>query len=161
MCLAKGLTGGFLPLGVTAVREELFDSFCSSDRTRTLYHGHSYTANPLACSAARASLALLDGAARARRASIEADHRHHLATLRTHPRVRSPRVLGTLAAFDLPGELSYFHPAGTALAEFALREGVLLRPLGNVVYLLPPYCATSADLDTAYAVIRAFLERRC
>jgi len=161
MCLAKGLTGGFLPLGVTAVREELFDSFCSSDRTRTLYHGHSYTANPLACTAARASLALLDGASRARRASIEADHGHHLATLRTHPRVRSPRVLGTVAAFDLPGEASYLHPIGAALAEFALREGVLLRPLGNVVYLLPPYCATSGDLDTAYAVIRAFLERRC
>jgi adenosylmethionine-8-amino-7-oxononanoate aminotransferase len=66
-----------------------------------------------------------------------------------------------VAAFDLRGAPSYLHPVGHALAEFALREGVLLRPLGNVVYLLPPYCSTSDDLDTAYAVIRAFLERRC
>ncbi len=161
LCLAKGLTGGFLPLGVTAVREELFESFKSPDATRTLYHGHSYTANPLACAAARASLALLDAASRESRALIERTHMTQLSVIAGHPGVRAPRVLGTVAAFELAGEASYLNPVGRALADFALRQGVLLRPLGNVVYLLPPYCTTADDLAQAYAVIGAFLEHQC
>ena len=161
MCLSKGLTGGFLPLGVTAVREELFEAFRGPEPQRALYHGHSYTANPIACAAARASLALLDGACAARRSAIERAHERHLAALASHPAVRRPRVLGTMGAFDLAGDAAYQGPVGRALGEFALGEGVLLRPLGNVVYLLPPYCATAEDLAGAYAVIAAFLERMC
>ncbi len=158
ICLSKGLTGGFLPLGATAVREEIFEAFLSTDRTHTLFHGHSFTANPLACAAARASLALLDDQSAARRARIERAHCAHLATIATHPCVSSLRVLGTVAAFNLGGA-GYLNPIGADLSAFALERGVLLRPLGDVVYVLPPYCTTEAQLDQIYGVITTFLDR--
>jgi adenosylmethionine-8-amino-7-oxononanoate aminotransferase len=158
ICLSKGLTGGFLPLGATAAREELFEAFRVPDRRKTLFHGHSYTANPLACAAARASLALFDQACDARRAAIEAAHRAGLARL-DHPLVRRRRVLGTLAAFELDGA-GYLDPVGPALSAHALAAGVLLRPLGNTVYLLPPYCVTPEELARVYDVIGGFLADR-
>ncbi|HWV57532.1 MAG TPA: adenosylmethionine--8-amino-7-oxononanoate transaminase [Longimicrobiales bacterium] len=160
ICLSKGLTGGFLPLGATAVREEIFEAFRSDDRRRTLFHGHSYTANPLACAAARASLRLLleDGAAD-RREAIERAHRDNMPRVAGHPRVRNPRVLGTVAAFDLHAGDGYLSPIGQELQTFALREGVLLRPLGNVVYVLPPYCVTPEEIGSIYDVVLRFLAR--
>lgn len=160
MCLSKGVTGGFLPLGVTAAREEVFEAFRSPDRRRTLFHGHSFTANPLACAAARASLPLLlDPACTARRQAIEEAHRAGLARLEDHPRVAAPRVLGTVAALDLVAAGGYLDPIGRELGEFALAEGVLLRPLGNVVYLLPPYCTTPDEIAGVYDLIHHFLDR--
>ena len=162
VCLSKGLTGGFLPLGATVVRPEIFEAFLGEDRRRMLFHGHSYTANPLACAAALASLALLDQACAARRSEIERAHREGLQGLVGFPAVRKPRVLGTVAAFDLDdgGEPGYLDPVGPELAAFALREGVLLRPLGNVVYLLPPYCATADELAAVYDMLLRFLTNR-
>jgi len=159
MCLSKGITGGFLPLGVTAVREEIFEAFRVADRTRTLFHGHSYTANPLACAAARASLLLLDDSCAARRLSIETAHRAGLERLEQVPAVRRPRVLGTIAAFDLDGERSYLDPVGPAIAAHALEAGVLLRPLGNTVYILPPYCVTAEELGRVYEVVEESVVR--
>ncbi|HZS62247.1 MAG TPA: adenosylmethionine--8-amino-7-oxononanoate transaminase, partial [Gemmatimonadaceae bacterium] len=156
ICLSKGLTGGFLPMGATAVREEIFEGFLSQDRRHTLFHGHSFTANPIACAAARASLALLNEASARRRLDIEQKHRTALAHLVSHPRVSAPRVLGTVAAFNLGGA-GYLSPVGTDLTRFALERGVLLRPLGDVVYVLPPYCTTDAQLDQIYGVINEFL----
>jgi adenosylmethionine-8-amino-7-oxononanoate aminotransferase len=160
VCLSKGLTGGFLPLGATVTREEIFAAFLSPDRRRTFFHGHSYTANPIACAAALASLSLLDDASARARAAIEHAHEAGLARLAGHPRVRACRGLGTVAAFDidLSAEPGYLSPVGQELAAYALRAGVLLRPLGNVVYLLPPYCSTADDLGHAYDVIAQFLE---
>jgi adenosylmethionine-8-amino-7-oxononanoate aminotransferase len=158
ICLSKGLTGGFLPLGATVTREEIFAAFLSPDRGRTFFHGHSYTANPLACAAALASLSLLDDASARARAAIECAHETGLARLADHPHVRRCRVLGTMAAFDLDAEPGYLSTAGQELAAYALRKGVLLRPLGNVVYLLPPYCSTADDLGHAYDVIEGFLD---
>jgi adenosylmethionine---8-amino-7-oxononanoate aminotransferase len=157
ICLSKGLTGGFLPLGATCCREEIFEAFLSDDRRRTFFHGHSFTANPIACAASRASLALLDDACEARRTAIEQAHGGELARLAAHPRVCRPRVLGTMAAFELEGTSSYFAAAGPRLAAFALERGVLLRPLGNVVYLLPPYCTTPDEVRGVYDVIGQFL----
>ena len=158
LCLSKGITGGFLPLGVTAATEEIFDAFRSDDRRRTFFHGHSYTANPLACAAARASLRLLDDDCARRRAAIETAHHQGLARIGAHPRVSNARVLGTVAAFDLDAEAGYLDPVGRRLAAFARREGVLLRPLGSVVYLMPPYCTTAGEVDNVYAVVERFLE---
>jgi adenosylmethionine-8-amino-7-oxononanoate aminotransferase len=159
ICLSKGLTGGFLPLGATAAREEIFEAFLSTDRRHTLFHGHSFTANPIACAAAQASLALLNDASAARRAAIERAHRSHLAKIAAHPCVTAPRVLGTVAAFNLGGA-GYLDPVGADLSRFALERGVLLRPLGDVVYVLPPYCTTGAQLDQIYGVIAEFLDAR-
>lgn len=160
ICLSKGVTGGFLPLGVTAVREEVFEGFRSPDRRRTFFHGHSYTGNPLACAAARASLRLLDEGCAGRRAEIEAAHRAGLARLGSHPRVAAGRVLGTVAAFDVSGGAGYLDPVGRELAAWAWERGVLLRPLGNTVYLMPPYCVTAGEVDGVYDVIASFLEGR-
>ncbi len=159
ICLSKGLSGGVLPLGATVVREPIFEAFLSADRRRTLFHGHSYTANPIACAAARASLALLDASCEARRAAIADIHERRIRTLASHPRVCRPRVLGTVAAFDLAGAevTGYLSDAAAGLAAFALERGVLLRPLGDVIYVLPPYAITDAELGQVYDVIEAFL----
>ncbi|HET7228944.1 MAG TPA: adenosylmethionine--8-amino-7-oxononanoate transaminase [Longimicrobium sp.] len=161
VCLSKGVTGGFMPLGVTVVREEIFQAFVSQDRRRTFFHGHSFTGNPLACAAARASLRLLvdDGCTR-RRAEIEAAHRSGLARLAGHPRVSRTRVLGTIAAFEMDEAAGYLSPVGRELEAFARSEGVLLRPLGSTVYLMPPYCVTPGEVDNVYNVIGRFLEAR-
>jgi adenosylmethionine-8-amino-7-oxononanoate aminotransferase len=162
VCLSKGITGGFLPLGATAAREALFEGFLSDDRARTLFHGHSYTANPLACAAALASLALLESdACAAARARIEAAHRRHLGVLAAHPLVRAPRVLGTIAALDLVDPRAgggYLNPVGRELAAYALEQGVLLRPLGDACYVLPPYCTTDDELAAVYGVVARFLD---
>jgi adenosylmethionine-8-amino-7-oxononanoate aminotransferase len=160
MCLSKGITGGFLPLGATLATERLFEAFVSEDRRRTFFHGHSYTGNPLACAAAVASLELLrrPECARARDA-IEAQHRRYLDILATHPRVENPRVMGTVAALDLrvgEGE-GYLANVGSQLARHARAQGVLLRPLGNVVYLMPPYGITEGQLQQAWDAVESFV----
>jgi adenosylmethionine---8-amino-7-oxononanoate aminotransferase len=161
MALSKGITGGVLPLGVTAATDELFNGFVADDRRRSFFHGHSYTANPLACAAALASLRLLDDACATRRANIEAQHRQALARLTSHPWVRAPRVLGTIGALTLEnGTSGYLNPIGRELAAFALERGVLLRPLGDVVYVLPPYCTTPAEVQMAWDVVESFLLQR-
>jgi adenosylmethionine-8-amino-7-oxononanoate aminotransferase len=157
MCLSKGITGGFLPLGATAATERLFDAFLG-ERTRTFFHGHSYTANPIACAAARAALALHDDESEDARVMLEVAQAGHLAALRGHPGVRATRQLGTVAAVELTGTPGYLSEVGRALSAFALQEGVLLRPLGNVVYVLPPYCITPEELARAHGVITRFLD---
>jgi adenosylmethionine-8-amino-7-oxononanoate aminotransferase len=99
----------------------------------------------------------LDDASARAREGVECAHKTGLARLAGHPRVKRCRVLGTMAAFDLDGEQGYLNPIGPELSAYALEEGVLLRPLGNVVYLLPPYCSTADDLGHAYDVIEGFL----
>jgi len=161
MCLSKGITGGCLPLGATLATEELFESFLSNDRSKTLFHGHSYTANPVACAAGLASLSLLDDASAERRRGIGRAHRAAAARLETLPGVRNVRVLGTVLAMELTSsDAGYLSAVGPSLGRFALGRGVLLRPLGNTVYILPPYCSTSDDLSTAYETIAEFVETR-
>ena len=161
LCLSKGLTGGFLPLGATLVTDRVADLFDGEAPYGTLYHGHSYTANPIACAAALASLDLLNDDCALRREAIAAAHRTGLARVATHPRVRNSRTLGTVAAFDLVGENGYLSDAARGLAPFALERGILVRPLGNVVYLLPPYCTTEQDIANAFDIIADWLEGAC
>ncbi len=161
ICLSKGLTGGSLPLGVTAATEEVFEAFLGADRRTALFHGHSYTANPIACAAARASLALFDERSADQRRALEAVHRDEMSRLARHPRVLAPRVLGTIAAFDLAdSETGYLSSAAQGLTAFGLERGVLLRPLGSVVYVMPPYCTRPEELRQVYAVLAEFLETR-
>ena len=155
MALSKGLTGGFLPMGVTMASEALFAGFVGSDPSLTLFHGHSFTANPLGCAAALASLDLLEDQP-ARYRSMEERHRPLLRELATDPRVRKPRLLGTVAAFDLipPNSQApegYLNPIGRQLQRRLLAAGVFLRPLGQAVYLLPPLSISDAELEHCYA----------
>jgi adenosylmethionine-8-amino-7-oxononanoate aminotransferase len=159
MCLSKGITGGFLPMGATLATEELFAGFRSDDRKKTLFHGHSYTANPIACAAARASLTLLDQTSASRRATIEQSHRAAAKRFEAMDGITNVRVLGTILALDLVvPDTGYLSTVGLTLKRRALDRGVLLRPLGDTVYVLPPYCATVEDLGRAYDVIAEFVE---
>ena len=158
MALSKGLTGGFLPMGVTLAREALHQAFIGSDPALTFFHGHSFTANPLGCAAALASLDLLEANPEAY-GGFEQRHRARLEALAArHGQVSRPRCRGTIAAFDLvvdhPG---YLNAVGRALQRHCLKEGVYLRPLGNVVYLLPPLCLSDAQLDQCYEAIDSAL----
>ncbi|MEZ0608447.1 adenosylmethionine--8-amino-7-oxononanoate transaminase [Fibrella sp. WM1] len=161
MCLSKGLTGGTMALGVTTCTQTIYDAFLSTDRMKTLFHGHSFTANPLACTAALASLDLLLTPERmADTERIAAQHARFADELRTQPRVANVRQLGTLLAFDLVTDgqtTSYFNNIRDVAYNFLLERDVLMRPLGNVLYLMPPYCTTNAQLDQAYEAVRALL----
>lgn len=160
MCLSKGLTGGTMALGVTTCTEAIYNAFLSTDKLKTLFHGHSFTANPLACTAALASLDLLlhdDRLADIQR--IDAQHTVFAGTLRQSPVVSNVRQRGTLLAFDLVtnGQTSYFNNIRDVAYQFLLKQGVLMRPLGNVLYFMPPYCTTNEQLQTAYGSVLALL----
>lgn len=154
MALSKGLTGGFLPMGVTLAREALHQAFIGTDPALTFFHGHSFTANPLGCAAALASLDLLEANPGAY-ARFEARHRPRLEQLAArHSRVMRPRCIGTIAAFDLAVEQpGYLSALGRQLQQRCLEHGVYLRPLGHVVYLLPPLCLSEAQLDRIHAAL--------
>lgn len=158
MCLSKGLTGGAMALGATVATETIYDAFLSPDRRRTFFHGHSYTANPIACAAALAAVLLYDDESEDNRIRIEVAHAHHLEALKTHPGVRATRQIGTVAVVELEAAPGYLSEIGRELGAYALEQGVLLRPLGNVVYCLPPYCISDSELDRVYAVIQQFLD---
>ena len=158
MALSKGLTGGFLPMGVTMASERLHQSFISTSPAHTFFHGHSFTANPLGCAAALASLDLLQSNP-PRYQDFESRHRPLLETLSKRAEVQRPRSQGTMAAFDLAiGEASYLNPVGKQLQRLCLNQGVYLRPLGDVVYLLPPLCINDHQLEECYGAISTALE---
>ena len=159
LCLAKGLTGGALPLAATLATPAIFNAHYSQDRRKTFFHSSSYTANPIACAAACENLAIWQGEpVRERIATLAAMQEDRLAPLRTDPRFGNVRRLGTVAALDVSvSDPGYLADAGPLMAAKFLEQGVLLRPLGNTIYVLPPYCITGAELDTIYAAILAAL----
>lgn len=160
ICLSKGLTGGFLPLGVTLCSEKIYAAFLSSDKYKTFFHGHSYTANPIACTAALASLDLLekentwilinelkDGMDRAR------------AKFEKYVHVKQARCCGTILAIEVRSNetTSYLNPLADTVNEFFIKRGVILRPLGNIIYFLPPYCITEMEFKKVIDSIDDFL----
>lgn len=151
ICLSKGLTGGFMALSVTVATDAIHQAFVGDDLAQAFLHGHSFTANPLGCAAALASLDLLQAPpCQARIAALEAIHQDRLPALAARqPAISRPRITGTIAAFDLPGN-GYGSAIGPKLKAEFLKRGLLIRPLGNVVYLLPPYCLTDAELHHAW-----------
>jgi adenosylmethionine-8-amino-7-oxononanoate aminotransferase len=159
MALSKGLTGGFLPMGVTLASERLYQGFVSHDPTHTFFHGHSFTANPLGCAAALASLDLLQRQPD-RFQQFELRHTPLLQELARHPRVERPRCLGTLAAFEVgASQGGYLDPVGQQIQRTCLEQGVFLRPLGDVVYLLPPLSISDTQLERCYGALRRALDR--
>ncbi|HEV8629975.1 MAG TPA: adenosylmethionine--8-amino-7-oxononanoate transaminase [Thermoanaerobaculia bacterium] len=161
MCVSKGLTGGFLPLAATLASEAIYADFLSADRGRAFFHGHSYTANPIACAAALASIALLDEeACLARVAALERLFAARLARLRGLAAVGAVRGIGGLAVVELAGaaEAGYLDPRGPALQRRLLDRGVLIRPLGSVVYFLPPYCISDEECALFFDAIEEALE---
>ena len=156
MCVAKGLTGGSLPLAATLTTDRVHETFTGSDPGRAFFHGHSYTANPIACAAANATLRIFDSEPVFQRiAAIESVHESRLPAFASHPSVADVRHIGTVAAIELKvSDAGYLSSLRPKLYEFYLSRGVLLRPLGNVVYLLPPYVITPEQLHFVYDTIQ-------
>jgi len=155
VCLSKGLTGGTMALGVTTCSSKIYEAFLADDKSKTFFHGHSYTGNPVACAAGIASLELLlQDEAQQNIQRIAARHRAFAEHLRTLAGVKEIRQQGTILAIEFDaGVTSYFSNLRDTLYNFALQEGVLLRPLGNIVYILPPYCITDPQLNKVYKTI--------
>jgi len=155
MCLSKGLTGGFLPMGATLATRRLYDAFWSEDRGRMFFHSSSYTGNAIACAAAVANLEIWESEPVLERVrAIALHHARRLPAFAGREEVAGVRQCGTIAAIELRtprgGYLSELAPR---LYRYFLGRGLLLRPIGNVVYVLPPYCISPDELDGIYDVI--------
>lgn len=159
ICLSKGLTGGTMALGVTACNSRIYEAFVQDDKYKTFFHGHSFTANPLACTAALASLDLLEKeSCREKINWISYSNERFAATLSTYPHIKDVRYLGTLLAFEIAqGKDEYLNSISSVITQQAMEQGVYIRPLGNSVYLMPPYCISESELEKVYAVLLSIL----
>jgi adenosylmethionine-8-amino-7-oxononanoate aminotransferase len=159
VCLSKGLTAGYMPLGATVVREALFEAFLGESFERALPHGHSFTANPLACAVGLASLALFGEEKTLERiARISRSHRAFMAELAARSDVTRPRLIGSILAFDVKEAGAYQSAASRRLCDWYLARGLNIRPLGSTVYLMPPYCITDEELGRTYEGVAAGLD---
>jgi adenosylmethionine-8-amino-7-oxononanoate aminotransferase len=156
MCLSKTLTGGTLPLGVTAAPEFIYEAFLSNDKYKTFFHGHSFTANPIACRAAIASLELFDKSACLENIQRIVDaHALFAEKIKGNRSIEEIRILGTILAIELKtiDERGYMNPVSDRLTAFFLHRGIYLRPLGNVLYVTPPFIIQSTELNMLYSAI--------
>ncbi len=163
ICLSKGLTGGTMALGVTACNEKIYNAFVNDDKLKTFFHGHSFTANPLACTAALANLDLWQTTDCLQRINNIGEQNQrfadHLQTINTAVKIKNIRVLGTILAFEIvEGRDEYLNDISTIITQKALAEGIYLRPLGNTVYIMPPYCITDEELNKVFAFLLKLLE---
>lgn len=161
LCLSKGLTGGAIPLAVTMATPAIFDAHYSTDRSRALYHSSSYTANPIACAAANANLAIWrEEPVRGRIDDLAARQARHLDDVASLPGIARARRIGTIAALDVEvRDTGYLSAVGPRMLARFRDAGLLLRPLGNTVYVMPPYCIEEPDLAALYAGIAGALHK--
>ncbi|KOY86689.1 adenosylmethionine-8-amino-7-oxononanoate aminotransferase [bacterium 336/3] len=162
MCLSKGITGGFMALGATTCTEEVISVFRSPESSKTFYHGHSFTANPIACAAALASMDLLIHKDCIKAINqIEQSHIRFESKIAKHKAIKNIRSIGTILAIELKNseESSYFNSIGKEVYQFFLEKNMLLRPLGNVVYVMPPYIILQEELQQIYEAIEELLSQ--
>jgi adenosylmethionine-8-amino-7-oxononanoate aminotransferase len=156
ICLSKGLTGGALPLSITACASWIHDAYVQDDKTKTFFHGHSYTANPIACAAAVASLELLtEPQCSLSIDRISAAHKKFASDLSEQQLpISNIRTIGTILAFEVEeGKHQFLNVAGHIIGRTAMEKGLYIRPLGNTVYLMPPYSITANESTTMYTVL--------
>ncbi|KUJ59187.1 adenosylmethionine-8-amino-7-oxononanoate aminotransferase [Flavobacteriaceae bacterium CRH] len=161
VCLSKALTGGTIPMAITTFTQEVFDAFYDDDINKALFHGHTFTANPTGCAAALASIDLLqtkemqDNIER-----INASHLNFQKKIENHSKVITARTLGVIFAVEIKSdsEESYYGSMRTKLYNFFIEKGVVLRPVGNIVYILPPYIMTNEQLQKVYSIIEEAIE---
>lgn len=161
VCLSKGLTGGTMALGVTSCTQRIYDAFLSDDKSKTLFHGHSFTANPIACTAALASLDITlrpETIENIKRIGLK--HQQFAERIKGHKKLKDIRQTGTIIAleWETGEDYSYFSSLRDNLYNYFLEEGIILRPLGNVLYILPPYCITDKHLEYIYVKIETALD---
>lgn len=163
IALSKGLTGGTLPLGVTAVSIKICAAFQSDDFSKTFFHGHSFTANAISCAAANASFELLmEKLCQQSIQSITSKHQEFAAEIRSNPALKEVRTLGTILAIELntEEESSYSNELRKKIYSHFIERDILLRPLGNTFYIVAPYCITAVELTQIYSTIREFLNHQ-
>lgn len=161
MCLSKALTGGTIPMAITTFTQELFDGFYDDDVNKALFHGHTFTANPTGCAAALASIELLLGSEMQKNIQrINSKHLEFQEKISNSPKVKVARVLGVIFALEIKRETqeSYYGDFRNKLYDFFIENGILLRPVGNIVYILPPYVISDKQLEKVYSVIEEALE---
>jgi adenosylmethionine-8-amino-7-oxononanoate aminotransferase len=161
ICLSKGVTGGFMTMGVTAVAEKVFKAFDSENKKHTFLHGHSYTGNTLACAAANANLDLFEKDATQQNIQrIVKQQSAFITSIKSHSKLRDARSFGTIAAIELDteGESNYFNAKGNDAYKWFMDKGIVIRPLGNVLIMIPPYCIKEEDLSYIYQQIENFIE---
>ena len=161
MCLSKALTGGTIPMAITTFTQPIFDAFYDEDINKALFHGHTFTANPTGCAAALASLELLQTPEiQANILRVNANHLAFEKRVKSHPKVVTTRVLGVIFALEIKTEsaASYYGNLRNKLYNFFIENGVVLRPVGNIVYILPPYIITDEQLEKVYQVVESALE---
>lgn len=161
LCLSKGLTGGYMPLSATLASEEIYSAFLSRERTKTFFHGHSFTGNALACAVALESLAIIEEEQTLKRVRcLESLFSRRLERFRELPMVREVRGIGGLAVVELEPRLQggYLDDWGPRLSQAFLERGILLRPLGNVLYFLPPYVITDDEVDRVFDAMEEVLK---
>ena len=161
ICMSKGITGGVMALGATSATAQVYNAFLSDDKSKMFLHGHSYTGNPLACVVAKASLDLLqkdDTWTAIKRISTQ--HHQFVSNVMNHPHVEDARTLGVVLAVSVKSgsEKSYFNYLRDRLYNFFIHRKILLRPLGNVIYIMPPYCITDEELNMIYTAISDLLD---
>lgn len=159
VCLSKGLTGGVLPLGLTVATTEIYDAFLSEEKTKALLHGHSFTGNPLSCAAACASLDLFEQAETWENVKRISEANEQFKMQLSSKAVENVRCLGTILAIELKvnGESSYFSNIRDEAYGFFLENGLLLRPLGNIIFINPPYCITNEELKKVHEKLLEFI----
>ena len=161
MCLSKALTGGTIPMAITTFSQEIFDGFYDDDTNKALFHGHTFTANPTGCAAALASISLLQtDEIQANILRVNQSHLSFQEKIKLHPRVQTTRVLGVIFALEIKRESqeSYYGNFRNKLYNFFIENGVILRPVGNIVYILPPYIIENQQLEKVYSTIEKALE---
>ena len=155
MCLSKSLSGGTVPISLTTCTQTIYDSFLGNDLSTAFLHGHSFTGNPIGCAASMASLELLVSEdCQSKIKNITHSHQQFANQLTTHPIIKEVRQCGTILAFDIDSSQNgYTSYIKEVLYHHFLSEGIILRPLGNVIYILPPYCITEEQLKQTYAAV--------
>ena len=161
MCLSKALTGGTIPMAITTFTQNIYDAFYDDDINKALFHGHTFTANPTGCAAALASIVLLQ--TEAMQENIVRVNKRHLAFqkhIQSHPKVVTTRVLGVIFALQIKtvSSASYYGSLRNKLYDFFIENGIILRPVGNIVYILPPYIIDDEQLQKVYEVIENALK---
>ena len=160
MCLSKALTAGFVPMAITSCSQKIYDAFYSNDMGKGLFHAHTYTANPIACASAIAGIDLLTSSAvQKSREKIIQSHKVFFSKIAEHPKVTNVRQLGVIFAFDLSIEMERYGNLRDQLFQHFMNNGVFLRPLGNTIYILPPYVITEDQLHRIYDSILSLLEQ--
>ena len=161
ICLSKALTGGTIPMAITTFTNAIFEGFYDDDINKALFHGHTFTANPTGCAAALASLELLQTPEM--QLNINRIHQKHLVFqnhIKNHPKVATTRVRGVIFALEIKSENqeAYYGNLRNQLYDFFIENGIVLRPVGNIVYILPPYIISDEQLNKVYAVIENAFE---